>query len=203
MVSSQQHQESEIHPHLEAGSRAILKGLQHKLELNHHVVVVVIYLNDAQGRYKVKPVGKEARNIFPTPHLAVRPANLKWIPPSAFLLDTRTKNPEEGEQGFLQGTVVPLECQVALDGFGRVGIRVVFSDFLGIEALKAVFKKQLGYDNEDLADPGEVQGIINTIPWNIATSPVYDQYERERLGPTEVAITRNKHTKKLYDTMVD
>jgi hypothetical protein len=181
---------------IEPGSRAVLTGLQNKPELlNHRVVVVVRYLND-QDRYKVKPVGKEARRIFPTPHLAVRPANLKRIPPSAFLLDNR--NPEgEGFQGN-----VPLECQIALDGFGKVGIRVVFSDFLGIEALKAVFKKQLGYDDEDLADPEEAQGIIDSVPWNIVTSPVYDQYERESLGPKEVAIARAKHTK-LYDTMID
>jgi hypothetical protein len=91
-------EQSEI---VEAGSRAVLTGLQNKPELNNHVVVVVRYLND-QGRYKVKPVGKEARHIFRTPHLAVRPANLKLIPPSAFLLDNR--KPDEG--GGLQGNIL-------------------------------------------------------------------------------------------------
>jgi hypothetical protein len=180
-------------PTLCPGSRATLTGLQSKPLLNNHLVDIVKYLQD-QDRFQCRPVGQAAKEAAaPTFLLAIKAYNLRLAPSSAFLVKVEVAG---------KRATVPLECSVALDGFGRPGIRLMFSDFLGLDVLIPALLTMQVLDDEDVLDEEIVRGAIAQVEYDIVTSPCYDEAARAKMGAKECVIVRTKHTKE-YEAMID
>jgi len=94
---------------LSSGSRAVLQNLQKKPELNNKLVVIETYLGDQEGRYKVRPLGAEAKRLAPSTFMSIQAANLRAAPDSAFIASVQYQG---------QDLLLPLTRLADRDGFG-------------------------------------------------------------------------------------
>lgn len=169
---------------LSAGGRAVIRGLQARPDLNHRLVSCV---HEAGDRWKciLLPVGgtKEV--------LGIKPENLQPAPPSAFLLKIPAKN-EGGETK--KELVVPLACSIGRDGYGNLGVRLMYSEFLGHEALIPVYQRVYGSEDE-VPDKSELHGLVDEM-FSIVTSPY-----QGALARNECVVVRSKH-EELFDSLI-
>jgi hypothetical protein len=169
------------------GSRVVIHGLQHNNALNEHLAVVEEFLTE-QERFKVRPLGRQAKLLSNRKFVAIRAANLKRAPPSAFLARIQS----------YKGTTlkVPLVCRVELDTEDQLAVRLLYDDFLGVEAVTNVVSEIEGDQQTWTGDGDVVFGVV--------TTPIHQEFLREiELKGNEVLILQEKPAiRDLYDAMV-
>jgi hypothetical protein len=208
-------------------SRVVLCGLEHQQKLNGHLAVVEHFLWD-QGRYQVRPLSRQARLLTTSQTLAVRPSNLRQVPPSAFVAKLTTVRGGSSSLSSAaktpQCTRVPLECQVELDEQQeQLVVKLMISDFWGKETQQRLQTELMPLsrrsatmmDDPDTADDDDdddgddsdddydsyLLEIINTpIDYEEQLTLTYNPVELE--GDELLIIPKNIFAE-LYDAMLD
>jgi hypothetical protein len=171
------------------GSRVVIHNLSHQPALNQHLAVVEDYLQEV-GRYKVRPIGRTAKLATKSKYVSIRAGNLQAAPSSAFL--ARIQQSYRGTQ-----VSVPLTCRVELNLDHQLAVRLMYSDFLGIETVTSALKEIEGDQVHWSSEEGIVFGVV--------TSPIHEEYIREQpLEGDELLIMNEKPAiRDLYDAMVE
>jgi hypothetical protein len=183
-------------PSLSVGSRAVLQNLQGRPELNNQLVIVEERLKDEnEGRYRVRPLGSKAKDLAPSPHMAIKAVNLRPAPDSAFLATVTYED---------QDLLLPLTILADRDGLGQVGLHLMYSSFMGIKAVAPALKAFLGdFQCEDWTNEEEVEALLeNAGEYGIVTTPIHDEQARANLKENEVMIVKKKHAQ-MYQAMID
>jgi len=175
---------------LQIGGRAILKNLQARPELNGRLVKTLKPLQgpDAGNRWQTYLLGdrgnhnKSAKDL-----LAIKADNLQPVPPSALLYKVAARNNEKE-------LTIPLACSIGADGYGSKGVRLMYSEFLGPEALIPTYQRFFG-DEDETPATSELMAIVDEM-FGIVTSPYNGP-----LGENECVAVRSKH-EDLFDALV-
>jgi hypothetical protein len=170
------------------GSRAVIHNLQHQPALNQHLAVVEEYLVE-QERYKVRPIGRTAKLATKSKYVSIRAGNLQAAPCSAFL--ARIHQSYRGTR-----LSIPLVCRVELGVDQQLAVRLMYSDFLGVEAVTSVLKEIEGDQIQWSSEEAFVFGVV--------TSPIHEEYIRKPLQGDELLIMNEKPAiRDLYDAMLE
>ena len=90
---------------------------------------------------------------------------------------------------------VPLRALRQLDGFGKPGVCIYYSNHLGDESTRYFVEEIFGeVDEESMKE-------IQNVPYCVATSPIYDEVDRELLRPGEACFNISKN-KEVFDALV-
>ena len=174
------------------GCRAVLVGLAKYPELNDTLVFVESHLTE-NDRFRVRPLGREARALAPSPRISVKGEYLRLVHGSAFIAKIDI-------DGMLFD--IPSICLASRDGYGRVGLHIVFATFLGVHKLVPCLKA-FEYECRDWTDVNELEAIVeNAGAYCIPTSPIALEEIRQRLDDSIVMIIGSKH-KDMYNAMLD
>jgi hypothetical protein len=170
------------------GLRVVIQNLHHQPALNQHLAVVEEYLQEIE-RYKVRPIGLAAKLAIKSKYVSIRAGNLQAAPSSAFL--ARIHHSYRGTR-----LSVPLVCRVELN-LGQLALRLMYSDFLGIETVTSALKEIEGEQVQWSSEEGIVFGVV--------TSPIHEEYIREQpLQGDELLIMSEKPAiRDLYDAMLE
>lgn len=165
---------------LQAGGRAVLKGLQARPELNGRLVKTVEPVEQdgtEATRWKTYLLGNPSgsKDDF----MAIKEENLQPAPPSALLYRVAAR-------GGQKELVIPLACSIGTDGYGGKGVRLMYSEFLGREALIPAYQRFFGGDDET-PNSEELDAILDEM-FGIVTSP-YDGH----LAKNECVVVRSKY----------
>ena len=85
-----------------------------------------------------------------------------------------------------EGDLIPLRALTRLDGYGRLGLLLVYSEHLGADALRpsmATFGLDPAKD-----DPLLLARYIDDFPYCIATEPLHDEEDRKANKATQMAF---------------
>jgi hypothetical protein len=165
---------------LSPNCRAVLQGLQARPDLNNRLVQCIKLVGE---RWKTRLLGQDREEA-----LGVKSENLKPVPPSAFFY----KVPANDREAEL---IVPVTCSVGLDGYGSLGVRIMYSEFMGLQSLIPVYQRFFGGDDE--IPPEENLRAITDEMFGMATSP----YEYD-LEDNECVVAYSKYEeliKSLFD----
>lgn len=105
--------------------------------------------------------------------ITIRPENVRPVPPS-------------------EAVRIPVACSVGIDGHGSKGVRVMYSDFMGLEGLLPTIKRF--FPGNDPAAEGLLEEMTKQM-YGIATSPYGGP-----LGDQECVVARSKH-EALYNVL--
>ena len=98
---------------LPIGCRVMIHGLIRVSKLNGHLGIVEEYLVD-QGRYKIRPLSRQAKLLTKSKHVSIRPQHLTKVDDSTFIAtiteDTKTTNITSSQEPEKQR--LPLQCDV-------------------------------------------------------------------------------------------
>jgi hypothetical protein len=111
-----------LSPHLQfpVGSRVRIQGLQHQQKLNSHLAIVEEYLWE-QGRYKILPLGRQAKFLTKSKFLSVRANHLqKLADPSSFFARLTDRTGTTLRAAFV--------CQVELDQQQQLRVKLLYDD---------------------------------------------------------------------------
>lgn len=172
------------------GSRVVIHNLHHQPALNQHLAVVEDYLQEVE-RFKVRPIGRIAKMATKSKYVSIRAGNLQAAPCSAFL--ARIHDSYRGTR-----ISVPLVCRVELNHLDQqLAVRLMYSDFLGIEAVTAALQEIEGDQVQWSSEEEIVFGVV--------TSPINEEYIREQpLQGDELLIMPEKPAiRDLYDAMLE
>lgn len=173
------------------GSRVVIHNLRHQPALNQHLAVVEDYLQEIE-RYKLRPLGRTAKLATKSKYVSIRAGNLQAAPSSAFV--ARIHQSYRGTR-----VSVPLVCQVELNHLDQqLAVRLMYSDFLGMEAVTSALKE---IEGDQVQWSSEEGGIV----FGVVTSPIHEEYIRgQTLEGDELLIMNEKPAiRDLYDAMVE
>jgi hypothetical protein len=102
------------------GSRVRIQGLQHQQKLNSHLAIVEEYLWE-QGRYKILPLGRQAKLLTKSKFVSVKANHLqKLVDPSSFFARLTDRTGATLRAAFV--------CQVELDQQQKLCVKLLYDD---------------------------------------------------------------------------
>jgi hypothetical protein len=205
-MSSPRHSSKET---VAVGRRAVLHNLQNRPELNGHLVIIEKDIAATSSpstssdtaasnchEFCVRLLGSKTKDLSPSSsRMNIKESNLRVIPDSAFV----TTINYEGKD-----LVVPLTCLADRDGLGQVGLHLMYSDFLGLEAVIPALKALYGdHQCDDWTDPSEVAEVMEKVgTFGVVTTPIHDEMARANLKDDEVLIVQEKQGQ-IYEDMIN
>lgn len=112
-------------------------------------------------------------------------------PPSEDVLHLKLRF-SPGFTAVVRGEVTPLRFLSQFDGFGRLGLYVVFSPHLGAEALRPFVDDLTVEGDPARADPLVLAEQPDRFLWAILTEPLHDARDRAELAMTTVAVNPSR-----------
>lgn len=157
---------------LSPGCKASVHGLEGRDDLNGRLVALEELADD--GRWRAMLLGDDKKVT-----IAIKSENLLPAPPSALLITV----PAQGEFPEIN---IPLACSVGVDGYGNKGVRLMYSEFLGLNGLVPAYRRFYG---DLLADPdqNELKDLTDQT-FLIATSPY-----QGKLADNECVVVVSKY----------
>ena len=108
-------------------------------------------------------------------------------PPSARARDLALRL-SPGFDVVLSGKLTPLRLLSQVDGFGRLGLYMVFSPHLGAEPLRPYVDEILCEEDPAREDPLALAHRPDRIQWGIMTEQLHDAHDRAAEALTVVAV---------------